>query len=429
MKKIIFILILLANIANAQPSIRTAVIHTDGIITVDGSGFGVKTPAQPILFDDFENGISGDLIKNNPAFIGQWQSGAGDDQVFYNDVMGYGECGGRSAEHRFNSQKWAANLCQNGSYETLYIDFKQYYPSINGYPSTFSPYILWGNNNNTSLIKTYNCSNASISYASPTEYIQNNVNNLKLDTWNHYQILYKQSNIYEILNGIQETSINTVISDELDQIRVGNYFNVQNSEDCITNTQAFVYTDNIYIDNTLARIELGDDSNYNTANRDIQVPILWNEQTVRAYNNSGPSFRWENPNHNENTFVFVFDSQNRMTVAPLERTGPAVINITSDIAIGYHNMIAMWSDRRNHGIRYITTDGDRFELIFHDNIIVPTEIPWVDSDTSILFISQAARALGQLIDTDYTSKGGGVYIGSYIDTADGVVRYFTKRRF
>jgi hypothetical protein len=72
-----------------------------------------------------------------------------------------------------------------------------------------------------------------------------------------------------------------------------------------TSSNAFtttLYYDNIYIDNSFARVEIGDADTYdNCTHREIQIPVTWETGHISLKVNPG-SF-----NLNDNVFLYVFD--------------------------------------------------------------------------------------------------------------------------
>lgn len=58
--------LVLVGVVMASPSIESLDVDlVDGaVITVSGSGFGIKNPVEPVLWDDFDNGTAFNQIQN-----------------------------------------------------------------------------------------------------------------------------------------------------------------------------------------------------------------------------------------------------------------------------------------------------------------------------------------------------------------------------
>ncbi|OGF43089.1 hypothetical protein A2303_04140 [Candidatus Falkowbacteria bacterium RIFOXYB2_FULL_47_14] len=89
----------------------------------------------------------------------------------------------------------------------------------------------------------------------------------------------------------------------MDQIRIGHYFDVSDRDGCNPSDTSVVYTDNVYIDTTWARVELGNASTYAAStHREIQIPSAWSANSITATVNPG-SFT-----SGQAVYLFVIDA-------------------------------------------------------------------------------------------------------------------------
>lgn len=83
-------------------------------------------------------------------------------------------------------------------------------------------------------------------------------------------------------------------------LRLGQYYG--NLQGC-TSGQLDVFYDDIYIDNSIARIEIGNASNFdNCTQREIQEPLTWNDNSISVRFNQGGF------NQTDNLYLFVINA-------------------------------------------------------------------------------------------------------------------------
>lgn len=304
-------------VALAAPSINSisGTISNSQSIIISGDAFGSKSPAAPLIWDTFENGSEGALIQNVSAVNGEWGSGSGSDNVFYTNTMGYGGSA-KAAMHPFNSSKYNSSLSKNGTFSVLYIDFKRYYPSANGNPSNYKPYRMYGGSDTMELYKGYGCGyqvhTVLDSGYNNTNWASQQISN---DKWQHYQLIYKASapkvadgTIISLIDGVTNGQNNNAIqtrsvSTHLDQIRIGHYFDTGSRDGCSPASNSVLYTDNVYIDTTWSRVEIGNAATYAAStHREVQIPFAWSTSSVSVTVNTG-SFT-----AGETAYLYVFDS-------------------------------------------------------------------------------------------------------------------------
>ena len=296
-------LVPVASIAAPSISAVSGTIASGNSVTISGNGFGSKSQPAPLLWDDFEDRPIGSLIQNTAAAVGQWDTGSGSDNVFYTDARTY--AGTRAARHPFSSGKYNSSLSKNGNFPRLYIDFWMNVDYNDVRSRNFKPWRLWGDSDRLDIHYGWDCVNGlmdmfqtgtgwSNTYYGGAHYQDN--------TWSHYQIVFGQSTpltpdgtLKHLVNSVpyarsstaQTTRGNTA---QISQIRIGHYWDTASQADigCAANSGATVYTDNVYIDTSWSRVEIGNAPTYASSTiREIQIPSSWADGSISIKVNTG----------------------------------------------------------------------------------------------------------------------------------------------
>lgn len=290
----------------------------DSEVVIAGYNFGSKSPASPLLWDTFENGTNGVAIQNINAIIGSWDTGAGSDNVFYSTIRGYGGSA-KSARHPFSSG-YNSSLSKNAaSFPIIFMDFKRYVPNLSNPPSNYKPWRWYGNSDGFQIFKGWGCESSSYSVQTDYESGGQSITNwtspaLQYDTWEHYRVIYNQGSVNTsngtlivtkngVTDGYNSTAlkIRTLAGSVINQIRIGHYFDSSN-RGCGSNSGVVIFTDNVYIDNTWARVEIGNKPQYANCNHsEVQIPTGWSNSSISIKFNQG-SFQSGNT-----AYLFVVD--------------------------------------------------------------------------------------------------------------------------
>jgi hypothetical protein len=120
------------------------------------------------------------------------------------------------------------------------------------------------------------------------------------NVWVHYQVILGESapsvrdgTVIHLIDsktyGFNSTTVPTRSnSTHWNQIRIGHYWDTDAGDTCPANSGANIYVDNVYIDTTFARVEIGDASTYAAStHREIQIPTLWSDGSVTVNVNRG----------------------------------------------------------------------------------------------------------------------------------------------
>lgn len=269
-------------------------------VTISGSGFGTKPQAAPLVWDDFEQGTVGKLVAGNSAAVGSWDSGGGTESVTYTSSKAY--AGGKAAMHDFMSN-YNASLAKNLSFSRLYMDFWIQTDYVDRVSRNWKPWRFYGDNDALQLSYVFICNGQLIQREQATlgwskgdwggdSYSKNE--------WMHFQLVYSASSpgsadgtvrhfVDSSPYGMNSNAVMTRMnSAHFNQIRIGHYWAKDAADVCSSNGGARVYTDNVYIDTSWARVELGNASTYAASTkREIQIPTTWNDGSVGVKINTG----------------------------------------------------------------------------------------------------------------------------------------------
>ena len=289
-------------------------------IAIVGSGFGAKTSAQPVYWDDLEDGAA-DL----KAKIGTWEDDA-------NRILVINTTNQRHSNSRYNAManfNGSHNMdnakFQGGSDTTKW--FVQYWVKLD---SNFS----WGNSiggnlGNVKFIRFWTTGSGSndfvCSYHGGTSagcatencddsypgYFSFKPTNITKNVWHLFQFEFNSSSIgtrdgtfrmYYDGALVENWSIKTKCSGASSNFRpqVIGWFN---STDSGASGSKQVYFDDFYADSTWARIEIGNASTYAASTRrEIQIPSSWANTGITVSVNTGGFAS------NENVYLYVVDS-------------------------------------------------------------------------------------------------------------------------
>jgi hypothetical protein len=308
-----------APLALAAPSISGVAgrLSASQTVTITGSGFGNKAQPQPVLWDDFEGGAISKQIQDVPAAIGRWDTGAGSENVTYTNARAH--TGRKAARHDF-IQHYIASLSKNMTFTRLYMDFWMVVDYVDIKSRNFKPWRLYGDNDNYQLDYLWMCN------ANALGRVQANAS-LEVNSWGgpqysnggwmHIQLVYNESSpgqtdgtvrhyINSQVAGLDSSAVLTENgAAHFNQIRIGHYWDRAAQDVCPANGGAIVYVDDVYIDTSWARVELGDASSYAaSAHREIQVANAWADGAVSVNFNPGTFAA------GSTAYLFVTDANN-----------------------------------------------------------------------------------------------------------------------
>ncbi|MFH1586812.1 MAG: hypothetical protein ABID38_03080 [Candidatus Diapherotrites archaeon] len=329
------LLILLAGAVYAAPTISSATetfSHGDPVL-ISGSGFGIKDPAPPIIWDDFEiKGNEnlpqvGDLLSESPIgwdlFIGGPSGMDPADGVYptYSNVETRNSNSQFSGMMNTPSAQYdsAAYKSGIGNLHEVYASYNFYVEHISGPPSTNmkmlrlnAGYQSW--NTGTPNISVTLGINAA---ANPTGCYQNGKWAVPWaeETWYNWEYYLKVSEPVGTANGEAGVWINNTefwhennlmtMCDEATQYPSGEYayintvtlpYYVANCDCAYCDASCSdpgpneykIYYDDVYVDSTRARVEIGNEATWaDSTHKEIQIPSSWSNGIIEFTANQG----------------------------------------------------------------------------------------------------------------------------------------------
>lgn len=297
-------------------------------ITISGSGFGIKSPAAPLLWETFEEGTAGQLLSTDSDWETQIEgtaryNGGIPSQIFSND-LGYGQ-GNQSAKQVLVSNKscWArTRLGVLGDQSQLFVSYHFYEPSggsgdhvkmgrIGSQDNVHS----WPDAGYTAYLTSDTSNGYYYVFAdSTTEHVlARSIPNIT-DSWTREDMWVKLSTDGSADGevGVWRNCSTTYFSRAVNTKNSASNYTAYNqwfmpyySEG---GTRTF-YIDDVYIDNTLSRVEIGNSPTWsNCTHREIQIPATWANSIISVTVNRG-SYR-----ESDDAWLYVIDSAGNANV-------------------------------------------------------------------------------------------------------------------
>jgi len=310
----------------------TGTVGTGQSVTIAGVSFGAKATAAPLKFETFEGGTVGDLLGDSFWYLtGNVPSrptppvySTTNSRSVYSPQTAKFAIFGPETERYLYSQNmsFASNkvfidywtwwdlptLVTNQDYQIKTVRFSS--GETNIYPGGFLDNFYHASSNNMEtyfeLRKDGVCADAGMRRRDGSDLVEN--------AWNHVQMLVT-INDYAMTDGTMEWWLNgsymgkntgirlgCTNSPTVKKVFIGGYLD---NRDTGQTMAATLYYDDVYIDNSHARVELGDNPVYaNCTHREIQIPSAWTSSSITATINTG-SFA------NGTAYLFVVDGTGR----------------------------------------------------------------------------------------------------------------------
>lgn len=293
----------LGAVAQAAPTITSTSgeVSNNGTVTITGSGFGTKPTAAPLVFDNFEVGTPGAKVLTAKATVGQWDTGAGYEVAAYSTAQKY--AGNQSAKMSTEGGVYNLSMCKNGTFPTIYMDWLVRLHRYDEVSRNWKPWRVYGNNDKLQTNALLMCTSSMMGLdngggGGGTWW--DSFGAWPQDRWQHYQVLLKASSTPNAADGVimqyidgqlvsDHKGVNTRAMDaHWDQIRIGHFWAKDAVPECPPNSGADIYLDNVYVDTTWARVELGNAATYNgSTRREIQIPKAWSGTSIQIGVNTG----------------------------------------------------------------------------------------------------------------------------------------------
>lgn len=286
-----------ANCALSDPRLSTSCVRHGDSLTITGTGFGAKPSAAPWLWDDFESGTA-----NQPLSTGGWEHYLSASYPVYTGG-GYA-----SAQAAYTPMPRAAdnfNTAGRKGLNTLeaYYSYRFRYDITDGSFATNGAFIKLLRSNAdpnfyystprfyTSLFPAAGQVNAGYSDAAANiDEIQWANADMATGTWHRLEVYYRYSNpagsangeLHAWLNGQRFASYTNVVTrSAASSGRVIDNFLLPFMADRLFNLALNVYVDDVYVDRTQARVEIGNASTWTQCTRrEVQIPTAWSTDRI-----------------------------------------------------------------------------------------------------------------------------------------------------
>lgn len=336
--------------AYGQPDLRTVEgdITHQAVVVAGGQGFGFKSPAAPMRYDDFEDGTLGANLKSQDE--GGWYTF---EYSGYRPTYSQGRQripGEMCAIQDYSESANQTIGIKNADVDTLYFTGWTYRDDFDGTAMYSENVKFWGNftqmlpgdipanpqcrydaywaTNSGHLyvnVENYGDPAARGVYAGPRAY---------LDEWfrlEGYMAIGDpgQPNgvTWRAYNGEKFAEIEGIFHNSEQTYNywiIGQYFRKNPDTDrSLPVASVKTYWGELYVDNTLARVELGNAPAFDDCtHREIQIPVTWSDNQVSFTVNSG-SF-----DDGEELYLFVVDADGSASAGyPVTMGGTAVSDL------------------------------------------------------------------------------------------------------
>ncbi|MCI5163347.1 MAG: hypothetical protein D3917_15270 [Candidatus Electrothrix sp. AX5] len=306
---------------------------------IKGSGFGTKLTGPPLRYDNFENGVAGEILPRTESPSQGWDWFGIDQVTFSGEKCRYP--GTQSVKQTYITDKGPGIVLSNKRIPGIIPATKELYVSgwfwfkmwdglslnvkfismgtagpevpegvtswqsrVGGFPSNSAHHATLYDalSDDCTLLGTDGVhqyreeSGMDFDDLQPQEAWHRVETFLRIGTQG-YQDLY--------IDGVKIADVQGAFTSDncsIGYLLLGHYFRLT---DGIGEPKAIRYWDEIYVDVTHARVEIGDASNYNSSShREIQIPIKWNDGSLEITLNQG-SFQTL-----KDKYLFVIDADN-----------------------------------------------------------------------------------------------------------------------
>ena len=330
----------LASYSYSAPAVTSADL-SGATITISGTGFGTKSTAAPIFFDDFESGSHGANLPTDSDWTG-YDGHAGGD---YSNTTSYS--GSLSAHNEITT---TGSTWFNTSYHTFTGQQELYYSYMskvssspqgvfkNGRMTTedASPNAHYSIQGGVALSDGYAFYNDGVTsyYQSignwPSGSAGNSMTEIESTSWKRHELYNLHSTpgvadgeVYARVGGYDkyDTTAQTLASGQsnsIDSILLG----LMTSDD--GDPSAHIYIDDVYVDNTKSRVEICESSTWSLSIKcNPQPAVTWSATSITVTINDS--------NLAGDLYIFVQDSNGDMNTTGelLTSTGGPIVTATN----------------------------------------------------------------------------------------------------
>ncbi|MFA6198057.1 MAG: Ig domain-containing protein [Patescibacteria group bacterium] len=374
-------------------------IQNGQIVTINGTGFGVKSPVEPLRYDDFQDGTIGQRINDQasggwftqafvhyPYYSTESQRVMGDvvatqhyDVTDYNQNIGLQEIN-PPYKHMYTSMyihrddisgdaKYSTNVKLWSRFEADAGDYI-YLPQARceSQPSNGQGLMVGYDRNQIASCSTwYDMSpwweNEFSGWVRSERYID--AGTINGNDWVQW--------FREDLQTVSETGPGCgsllVTPLDLSMLYIGNYWRAENAQQ-----ESKTYTSELYVDTTQARVEIGNTSTWDTnTHREIQIPhTTWNDDQIQFTVNQGTF------TDGESAYLYVVDENGVVNTTGYPITfGGIASNIPPVLAsIGNKSL----HEQETLTINVLASDDDPEDTLTLSASNLPTGATFTDND-------------------------------------------------
>lgn len=317
--------------APAITSISGTVSH-GSTVTVTGSGFGTKSPVKPLIWANFEAGL---IDPTNLGVMTTWTNNSYFSLTTSNQSLNstYAVFG----EYNTGLSKTGPTFrVDYDYYQKIYVFFKRYRDFAPPSPINMKFFRIWPVSDGTKndflaeYLTNSNPNKVGRCYTESTGESMETPGNSSYqgtvyteDTWGTEEFQWSQNSALGVADGtwrfwrngmLMQTRDNligrsTTQSGNIIRLYIDNYSggsgNIYMPPD-----GSMVYVDDVYIDNTWARVIIGDQNTFDdSTHREIQIPSAWSDTSIAISINKG-SFNTLN-----SAYLYVFDANGNVNAS------------------------------------------------------------------------------------------------------------------
>ena len=306
----------------AQPNITgfSGSLSNKGTLTISGSGFGIKSPAAPLKWDDFENGVIANDLTGWPYLYSSngINPKYANDQLRPNSILSLKQDFTTNAQ--YNSTFGLIGLSPQTKY---YITFYKYMTTSGGASRNYKILMLWGGaaaewdkgprngftyfpSTASSVMYSEDCT-AGVSTG--TTWGDSSASTILTSSWNRFEWYIDVGNVsvanakmYYWLDGILKVKMENFVSHTSNCTPTNLYLNAYFATDT-NNARSYMWVDDVYVDITQARVEIGNAPTWAAStHREIQIPSAWSDTSITITLNQGSFANFNN------IYLYVIDA-------------------------------------------------------------------------------------------------------------------------
>jgi hypothetical protein len=337
-----------AQVAGPIVTSLSGTLADGGTIQISGAAFGTKPAAAPLKFDDFERGA-------NDVDVDGWDTYPNGHKPTFSTAKPRGNSR-VSARANFVSTgpddvSWNSAIgIANTPMPKIYLDGWYYLDAPAPYSRNHKPFrITSQDNNEPHLDYVVFCNNSLLTSTAGaiTDQVWPELGPASFaGKWVHIQGYFEESSPatrdgfmrfwvdgQEIAN--QPVPTRNLAEERWENVWIGQYLGHDGDTNCPNPIgDAYAYWDDVYVDTSQARIEIGDAPTYEASrHREIQLPKKWTDSSITITVNQG-SFT-----DLSNLWVYVIDGAGRVSdgrplIVTADAVAPSVVSLSPSGSAG-----------------------------------------------------------------------------------------------